>query len=331
MTVTDDAGTPIRILNPAGVADWPMAGDPRIDALAIRMRATQSLSSIQNMMLGSVLVLVFAAGVLVLPRLLPGWPQWAYMLTLMGAIMAVNPVYSRLRIAMAAQSLMRLLIEEGICPSCGYNLHGLDKDDRGHIRCPECSAQWRADRIRRVEPFAPSARLVDAHTVVALGAANTVWVGTDDRGTRCPRVSPHLRRPLAESADPGHRARLLDARAEIACSGRILRWLAALLMIGSAIGLGIMFIIGGNISAGSIVGVALVLGLFAGIGIWALFGNFCYNPRQVRFAMIKRSLCPSCAHDLSAAACEEDGCTVCPGCLRAWRMDRPGGPPPGGG
>ncbi len=41
----------------------------------------------------------------------------------------------------------------------------------------------------------------------------------------------------------------------------------------------------------------------------------------LRVSMNSRKLCAACAYDLSSHEPEPDGCTVCPECSAAWRLD----------
>lgn len=43
-------------------------------------------------------------------------------------------------------------------------------------------------------------------------------------------------------------------------------------------------------------------------------------PRQVSHRLIRRE-CPSCRYPLDGAVLQRDGCTVCPECAAAWRLD----------
>ncbi len=43
----------------------------------------------------------------------------------------------------------------------------------------------------------------------------------------------------------------------------------------------------------------------------------------IKAAMLRECSCPSCDYDLSGVEPAPDGCTVCPECSAAWRMDAP--------
>jgi len=44
-----------------------------------------------------------------------------------------------------AQSVVRAMTRSGLCPSCAYNIQGVDPETDGCTVCPECGAAWRLD------------------------------------------------------------------------------------------------------------------------------------------------------------------------------------------
>ena len=305
------------MLDPASAADWPATGDQRIALLVQRMQTASTPRFWLRVVFGVVAILIVIAAIFSTRMLFPSAPRWAHMLGLVVAMMLWGSVVTRSRKRMAAGPLADLLIEEGLCPQCGYNLLGLDADGEGMVPCPECGAAWRQVRIRRTAAFVAGSRMADANTVAVI--APVPWSRKDDRGRRRPIVHPRLRRELAAATDAGARDRLLRARAGIARSGRVVRWGVALLLIGAAIALGIGMWIWRNTAAGFVQYLSLIPALmFLGLGLGALFGNFCYSARRVRTEMLRQGLCPSCAASLTGQEIEEDGRVVCPSCLGAW-------------
>lgn len=41
----------------------------------------------------------------------------------------------------------RLILLEGLCPTCSYDLAGVDPAEAELVPCPECGSRWRAGRI----------------------------------------------------------------------------------------------------------------------------------------------------------------------------------------
>jgi hypothetical protein len=263
--------------------------------------------------------LCVVGAILLMQWLLPSIPGWGHIFALILVLLAVSMITSRVRRKVAGGVLADLLIEEGLCPSCGYNLFGLSADQDGILPCPECGAGWRASRIRRVEAFATGVRMADAHTAISL--APVAWSARDDRGMRRPLVHPRLRREIAGAESEPARQRLRSARRAIGRSGRIVRWLAALFMLLPGAGICAAFLSGGMTP--TLARALVVPGLFfVGLGCGALFGNFGYNPRRVRRLMVESQLCPSCAAPLDGIDPEADGRKVCGLCLGAWELPR---------
>lgn len=104
----------------------------------------------------------------------------------------------------------------GICPSCGYDLLGLELAADGCVECPECNAAWRATRIVRTSPLilrdATAAELDVYKRVGAEGLfafAASMWWDRDDRGRRTPSAAANLRDRIAAEANSAVRVRLV--------------------------------------------------------------------------------------------------------------------------
>lgn len=319
---TDDRGNAVRILSTAAAADWPMSGDARMSMLAARMQAASTPSRFPRVILTAVTITAAMTAITVSMVFFPSVPRWMHMVVLMLVLLGTASVTAHVRKRLASAALARLLIEEGLCPSCGYNFFGLVADAEELLHCPECGAAWRAERIRRTQPFASGANMADANTVVTVASA--AWTGKDDRDIRRPFVHPRLRKESKAANDDAIRARLALAKAEISRTGWLLRWCVALLLLISAVGMAAAILIWGRPGmASKLAGLVPVL-LFAGLGLWALFGNFCYSIRKIKLAMLRQNLCPSCAAPLDGLPPETDGRTVCSACLGAWQMPAEG-------
>ena len=59
---------------------------------------------------------------------------------------------------------------------------------------------------------------------------------------------------------------------------------------------------------------SLVVSLYSYIYIWK-------SAEHGRDALLASGLCPSCGYGIAGVRCEADGCTVCPECSAAWRME----------
>lgn len=326
----DDLGRPVRILSPAGVAEWPLRGDARIEALARRIKVVIGMPRGLQILAGVVLfamVIVFQALFTAWFQWLPRWTRFAFVVA---AICVAGPLFRWIRARQHGPELARLLLEEGLCPVCAYNFHGLAAESDGLLRCPECGAGWRSNRILRVEPFANGSVCAPASTVLDVSSQMPGWTVKDARGMRCPLVHPRLRKEMRACEDGTRRERLLAARDEFAPSGRLIRWAVSAFFVFIAVLVVYLscFVAPPAPSSPMGMGMYSVLGfttlVFLGLSAWSLFGNFCYSVRRVKASMLRRGMCPSCADDLAVNEPDRDGCMVCLRCLSAWKREEAG-------
>jgi hypothetical protein len=224
-----------------------------------------------------------------------------------------------------------VLLADGICPGCSYNLAGLP-DAGGLVGCPECGAAWKTTRIARRHDFADhpapsqSATLrqwwTRAKAIELLGPTSI----EDDAGADRPVVSPRLMWPIRFAAGE-RRERLQAARAAMLRHGRIQRWLPAILysIFGS-----LALVVAFQSPIPPVIGYMLAMMLCYTIFLWliALRGASGIKPEHIRGAMLGCRLCPSCACDLAIDEPTEpaDLCT-CPECGAAWRLAPHATPP----
>jgi hypothetical protein len=222
------------------------------------------------------------------------------------------------------------ILEEGICPACAYSLAGAPTVEE-LIRCPECGASWRADRIRRFAAIAPDgrertlrrfARLYVDQQASGLERRRVA----DDRGS--PRAVISLRRAKARARSaPGDlRARLLGVVSSLRPLGRARR--IGLIVLFAPAGFIIVTMALPLLWSPSMITGWSDLGLL-GLLIWwppfmlaILHSDVGRDADRVREELLKSDLCPGCAHDLRAAAPQPDGCTLCEECGAAWRLPR---------
>jgi len=68
---------------------------------------------------------------------------------------------------------------------------------------------------------------------------------------------------------------------------------------------------------------AMLIGLFFNSLVMTLY-SYAYTWKSAghgRDALLASGLCPSCGYGIVGVRCEADGCTVCPECGAAWRME----------
>ncbi|QKK09466.1 MAG: hypothetical protein HND58_15715 [Planctomycetota bacterium] len=255
----------------------------------------------------------------------PGLPYWFAMGVWFVPVAAYGWWHSRTVLAKSAARVADIVLADGLCPGCMYNL-GAQPDEGGMVRCPECGARWSATRIARRHEF-----VVRTETELekqkrwwrAFGGADA-WGPTrieDGRRQRRPIVSARLRQPI-RVATGERRKRLLAARREIGRERRVRRWMVA----------------SGLFSMYAVVCISLlmsrastgyrVIDLFIGLSmLWLVVvfpvmivrGSMGITAEGVGNAMLRQSLCPSCGFDLDPER-GADGLTECGECGAGWRV-----------
>lgn len=316
------------MLNPSGFNDWPVRGDPRIAALVRRVGLAVRGGGMRNAVwtFGQGLLTVGAAIALILGlrHFVPGWPAWVSFAGIAAVTIVSGRFLLRARMRTNEGVLAGVIVAEGLCPCCGYNLHGLTPEGDGCYVCPECSSAWKAHRVVRTEAFAAGTREGDAMSALrSTVSAGDKWTTLDVRGWRVELVHPRLRRQIRTCTNDARRARLLAARSAISHDARWVRYpllaLAWLLGVGMC-GLCIYFAVD-IAEVGPMVGGVFFLIL----PIAATFGNVAYSPRRVRDRLLAMEMCPTCTTDLIGESPDDRGVRVCRACLSAWRID-PAGP-----
>jgi hypothetical protein len=234
---------------------------------------------------------------------------------LLGAGAVVAFVHQLVHHHTRASRIAGLLVEEGICPVCGYNLVGLERTPGPALLCPECGSAWRRERILRMEAFAPPSPGETPGTGPKTGLAS----GKDDRGQEIPVLPYTLYPALQTETDVAVRWRLLDARAVILRRGRVRRWLAGASL--TALLLLMVWVLASVLDTRAAVFVAL-LGLLLGgtVGSGSLWrGGRALVVRELRV----RQLCPGCGRSLVGLHPRVDGCVVCGFCRAVWRTTPP--------
>ncbi len=332
--VHDDRGQPTDLLltRQAGRCDWPLAGDDRVRRLIDRLIAATRPANQNAWFIGLVVIgpLALFGTSAVVSGLSPGLAGSIPRGLIGGLVIAPIALLAGWRVHRAVRAragqFIRLTLQEGLCAACGYNLVGLAPEQDGRVVCPECGSAWGADRIENAAPFAPGARLGDVAPRLIRSAAPMGPVQTlrDDRGQPRVLVHPRLRRER-RTASTEHHERLRRAARRTARIGRFVRWPVAAVLI--AMGCGIASILWwaamqvGLRGTGTLLLVAFVGPLmFFALGLGVLLGNFGYNARRVRAALLAEGLCPSCAALLAGRTPEADGLTLCPVCDAAWRL-----------
>lgn len=327
----DDRGEKREVLNPAGFQDWPVRGDPRMEHLVQRLgfvlKGRPGVRGLLKMAMLSLVPLTVAVMAVIVGRSLlvgMGAPRWLPFVIICVVSSLCGPIVTHWLKRGNEDQVADLLLEEGLCPCCGYNLHGIAAASDHRIVCSECGAAWNAARVMRTEPFKGTGNTVSIKQILgSMQASNSGWNTVDAKGRRVQLAPARLRRSLRSAKEhPPWHERLVSARRGIRRGCLATRMLGLAIVWSLALG-----IVGAMIYAimrqtGPGVG-ALVFAAVPMIGLvaWATFGNFCFRPKVVRAELIAEGLCPSCARPLDDAEVADPAMATCLNCRSAWTLD----------
>lgn len=327
----DDRGEKREVLNPAGFHDWPVQGDPRMEHLVHRLglvlkgrpglrgRLRMAALWIVPIAAGTV-VIVLAGGLLVKM----GAPRWL-LLVIMCAVSALcGPLIMHWLKRGNADQIADLLLEEGLCPCCGYNLHGIAAASDQRIVCPECGGAWNQSRVLRTEPFAGVGATLSIKRILgSMHSGQVGWSAIDAKGRRVDLAPANLRRAMRKARQfPEWHKRLVLARRAIARGSLGSRLVGLKVVWSIALGLGVIAIYASTKPSGPPLGASILIGMpMLGVAVWATLGNFCFRPKAVRAALLAEGLCPSCAGPMDDAEMLEPGAATCRNCRSAWPID----------
>lgn len=316
----DDAGNKVELLRAVGFAEWPSKGDPRIEWVIrrIRMAFAPTLGErIVFTVIGIACGVMFLGTWLLIGRYVyrtPGPVVFGAMFALGFGLRAIFlHILSRRR----PERVARVLLDEGLCPTCGYNLHGAGVDQHGRVTCPECGGAWNSARIRTTAPF-----IVDGGPLASpikrfrASKRSQEVVYRDDTGERFAltyqEVRKRFQRPWKQAAE---RQRVRALRRAIRLDGL---WWRATLGVCILIGLGSLLVwvhLYEDAPLGVVlVGMGLTLLIAAGtaIGVSPFF-------RTERRVLLANNACPICVTSLHGVQPDPDALTSCPGCRARWK------------
>ncbi|MDQ7013007.1 MAG: hypothetical protein Q9O74_03820 [Planctomycetota bacterium] len=232
----------------------------------------------------------------------------------------------REKLPRVAKRTADILLANGICPGCAYNLAGQPVTDE-LLKCSECGAAWLRSRIARFHSFSRRAGRSEARPLqlwwerVKTYERHGPTSIFDDRSFQRPVVSPHLAWPI-RAADGDFRDRLLEARREMLSHGSLRRILGM-----CAFQVFAFIVVVANLRVGRPLNTFTALFLVptaAYSAILTLRGAAGINTSHIKDAMLFRCLCPSCAADLvTDKASPPSGLTTCPECGAIWRLPSP--------
>ncbi|HZW09906.1 MAG TPA: hypothetical protein VFF69_08375 [Phycisphaerales bacterium] len=249
-------------------------------------------------------------------------PVWLLAAGWLGVSFLVSSVAQALTRRRAAARTADALLAEAICPTCLYNMAS-QQPHEGLLDCPECGSRWRAARIARRHEFNTGSpgRARKRRSAGEAGDMSGPTHVLDDRREPRPIVHGRLRESI-RCAEGELRDRLITARDEIVRHGRgrrmLLAGLAGLLFLQNAL---FMLVIFPRLTPND--GVRMSLGLLS--VVLAVFiprkilrGAGGIKAAHIRDAMLRQSLCPSCAMELPLEHSMEAELVTCGDCGAAW-------------
>jgi hypothetical protein len=322
----DDLGKSWRLVSIAKLRWDARRADPAFAAAAHRAQRAVVKSPHAPTVIGLMLalVLIYVASISFMPASAALWTA----LLVLFPLMLLGSHWVRHRPSRgSSRRAADVLLADGVCPRCSYNLAGLPDTD-GVTVCSECGAAWRTTRIARRHTFAarplpsgvgPLGKLWEWAKSIEFQGPTSI---DDDRGDPRPIVSPRLIW-IIRAAGGERRERLQAARAEMLQHGRGHRRFYAVLMP-------CFFVLALSIKAaagfrpGDAPVMAIILLNCVQAPLMMLRGAYGIKPEHIRSAMLGARCCPACAADLdNDSATAQHGDTVCLECGAVWQVTKP--------
>ncbi len=329
----DDRGQPIGALNLADVKRAERDPNKRRALLARRLRDAIRVESQRGTWRRVLVVLGFVIAAQVIYAVLVynapsfrGLPiTW---ISIIAAILVLR-FWARRE---SRSNLARTAVAEGLCGACAYSLQDLPQEPDGCLKCPECGAAWRPERITR--PHWAEAALVGydppwwKRTVFNIPRPRDL-LAPDDRGRFVTIMDSYLKLlPPARRAEWG-RPRVRALRRQLRTVGAMPRAILAVVMTFPCILLAIMVATFGQFNLTGPPNrippeMWYTIGFFVAIGLVIGFAFYRSNrfgpPRKLTPVFRAASVCASCGADLPKVPAA-DGCVDCPECGAGWRLD----------
>lgn len=324
MSMTDDMGKPVTLMNANSGAEWPTEED-RFHVLTARVKAIRHQSSGVR---GSGLLLVTALGiilsVLIVIVVIMWWSSrrnsWVIALLIVASFVFALSFTRRSGLLAHAEPITDALLREGVCASCGYNLCDAPVSDQGLRTCPECGAAWRADHIARAESFTGATFApFDRFKFDARRWARTRSV-KDASGRLQPMCDLPYAKKLVRRDDPAVYAAIVQAERDMFRRSRPWRWAAAVCLTVLTLALAL------GVAEADIRVHPLAFLLYGVSGVFVLylacFGPLTLDTQGVARTVAVHGVCPACSSRLPASNDDDpDQPVTCRTCLATWRAD----------
>ncbi|MGD9690567.1 MAG: hypothetical protein AB7Q91_12595 [Phycisphaerales bacterium] len=248
------------------------------------------------------------------------------------ASMIIIRAYIRRRVA---AQLATTAVAEGICGSCAYSLESAAHEPDGCVRCSECGAAWRRERIVRPHWSRAAIHLYEPPwwmRFLLFIPRSRDQLAPDDRGRFVRIVDSRLRLVSPSRKQELGAPRVLESRIAARRAGQSWRllltlplWIIGALIAYTMIGMAMS----PRPDTAALIGLGIFTFLVIVSAILIVKSHLFAGPRWVIPAFRRLALCPCCARDLRAGEPDPDGCTTCPECGSAWRLDPPAAAAPG--
>lgn len=327
--VLDDLGQPIQRLDRGDLVRAARSDDHRLKMLAERLKRSvkseSKRSSPDRVALVVTLVFVVLIGNSVVNQLFiraTGANPIFGLIALIAMISGARWLYLWYVRRGALGQIARTAVAEGVCGSCAFPLQGVPVDDAGLVRCPECNAAWRAERV--VMPFWETTvvPVLGGSVRAALTPGVTPYkalITPDDRGRFVQTPDARLMRVLPERLagipDDEH----ADLRSDMRRVGRLWRLLLTvpLLVFPAMPARGAWHFWQHSEQIGMWIMLGLTMLLCLPVLLTPIGHTFC-APRHTARVLVRHGRCGSCLEPLADAPTDDEGRRVCRRCGAAW-------------
>ncbi|MDZ4828791.1 MAG: hypothetical protein SGJ09_01160 [Phycisphaerae bacterium] len=311
MHAPDDTGVEREIASFAA-GDVPDLRHPVARGALARLRSTAATQRFgwpraYNAVTIAVIVVVCASG----PALVFAWMRWFRLppiwlfFTLIPALgatifclVALSSVMAGRALGAGVHLIATALLRMGRCASCGYPLDAIPADVDGILRCPECGAGWRGDRVGReaVPGVKPSLASFARSSIVLSAMCRTRQ--RDDRGRPFQAIA--MTQLGADSTQRAKRRVTLGAW----------KWIVAMVLtILACVALCVIALL----FIKTMAAVLPIFGLVV-IGVLTLIAINARSERITRERQLRSRMCLACEQRLRS----EGNMLVCTRCEGAW-------------
>lgn len=258
------------------------------------------------------------------------WPVWAIVISFVLIGLLMQSALSKLTKEVSPAELLqirKLMLSEGLCPVCGFELLNVVATGDGCGECPKCEAAWLVSEIatrmegeESLQPISPRA----ASTIIA--ARKSIWRAEprlwakDAHGasTAILRVTPKDR--MRGARTEGREQQLRIAWKQVRRLGRLRRWALALALVFVWSIISIFLAVASSMSVAPWIKTVPLACLGIYLIVMVVRGYWFTSGSRARDAMLAQWTCPACAEELGVIAGGPPDVVQCPACAATWRL-----------